>query len=168
MQEEVAANHVEKVKLYVDENGAVEKRALYVKRQAIPDWVIDFANQHTGPGSGEYYEVEWYAVSPNTKVYEVTRRIKGYKVEVSVGEDKVLRYVEKELPVNKVPTAVRSAVAGISGFRPTEYEEKKGPAIDIVQVEGMQNGAEVAYTFSSAGDLLSTASSLPAEIEVTR
>jgi hypothetical protein len=167
MKQEVAAGHVDRVKLYVDQDGRVVKRALYVSAAAIPEWVIDLADEKIGPGSNEYYELEWYADAPSLRVYEVTRTVKGAKVEVSVNENRELRYMEKELKSAAVPAKVRSAVAGLQGFRVEEYEEKVGPEIHEYQAEGSEGGRKMIYTFSPDGRLLRKEQSIEAELQVT-
>lgn len=167
MQQEIAAGHVKKVKLYVDADGKVVKRSLYVTPNAVPAWVSKFADDTIGKGGSEYYELEWYADSPNLKVYECTRLIKGSKVEVSVNEHQQLRYIEREIAVSDLPAAVKSAARELKGFRITEVEEKKGPAYMQYELEGMEGGTEVSYTFDPSGKLLSKHLSVPAELQST-
>ncbi len=167
MKQEIAAGRVKSMKLYVDSNGNVEKRSLYVTRSAVPDWVVTMANEKIGPGSNEYFELEWYAEAPNMRVYEVTRTIKGKKVEVSMNEHKQLRYIEREISSASLPAKVKAAVNSLSGFKVEEYEEKTGEGFHYYQVEGMQNGAEITYTYDADGMLLKTQRIIPTKLEVT-
>lgn len=154
MAREFEADRVNRVKIYVSPDGRVVKRTLYVDRVAIPDWAIEIADKEIGSGTGEYYEVEWYADAPNQKVYEVTRLVRGKKVEVSMNENREIRYIEKELSASDVPPTIRAAATALPNFDIKGYEEKKGPSIHEYYVEGMMRGSDFIYTFNPQGQLL--------------
>lgn len=167
MRRKIADGQVKKMKLYVDADGTVSKRSLYVTPDAVPSWVSTFADERIGKGSNEYFELEWYAESPDLRVYEVTRTIRGKKAEVSVGENRQLRYIEREIDRSALPSGVRSAVGVLAGFKPTEFEEKKGPGIEEYQVEGMWNGRETSFTYGPDGTLLRKQLVVMTEVEMT-
>lgn len=154
-----------RAKLYVAEDGVIEKVVAYVGRDAIPAWVHTLADEKLGAGEDREFEIEEYA--DGTRTYEVTRTIDGRKAELSATVDKKLRYTEVELAPEAVPAPVKATADGMAGVTVLRIERKQGPGIDHFEVVGTEGEREVRVEVDGAGMVLSKARRLPAVVQLT-
>ncbi len=162
--------HALRAKLYFEADGALGKVSIYVSRAGIPDWVHAMADQELGKGEEVEFEVEQYANGDT--VYEVTRRVGGKRIELSVrSTDRKKLYLErKDLTLDSLPPPVKQTVAGVAGFTGKEVELKEtgDPATSLYEVEGELAGAPVKLCVTPAGKLTATRRGFPAVVQLTR
>lgn len=152
-------------KLYVAEDGVIEKVVAYVGRDSVPAWVHAMADEKLGAGEAHEFEIEQYA--DGTRTYEVTRLIDGRKAEMSVTVDKALRYTEVELAPEAVPAPVKAAADGMAGVSVQRIERKQGPGVDHFEIVGKEGEREVRIELDAAGMVLTKARRLPAVVQMT-
>lgn len=145
-------------------DGAVRKSTAYVPREAMPEWVLTMAEEKLGAGEDVEFEVEVY--EDGVTVYEVTRRVAGEEVELSVNADKSVRYLEKTVDPAKLPEAVATAVAAIDGFVPAKAALKEAAGAKQYQVTGQRDGRTYRLVLDETGKQMGKSRVLAAELHL--
>ncbi len=156
--------HVLRAKLGVSAAGQITKYTVYVRKEGLPPWVHAQADETLGRGEDLEYEVELYA--NGSQVYELTRRVGGEVVELSVQRDGSLEYVERVVALEDLPTAVSERLNAVEGFVPGEAFRRRGPAIDDYSVDGERSGAARRVRLLPNGTLVSINRRLPGTFEI--
>jgi len=155
------------VKIYLAKDGTVRKSAVYVTKESLPNWVHALADEKLGQGEDEEYEVEQYGDSH--QVYEITRKVDGVSLELSVAVDKTLLYVEKKLAAKDLPEKVAAVLKEREGFTLDEAEAKTFPDGKMeYELEGKQGGFDVQLKVSADGEILSQGRMFTAKVTVDR
>lgn len=162
--------HAVKVKVYVAPDGSFAKWTVHVTRAGMPEWVHPIADQELGKGEDVEYEVEQYA-SGDT-VYELTRRVGGKRIEVSLrSTDHKRVYIErKDLELDALPAPVKQAVASVAGFVAKACSTKTyvSPASTLHEVEGELAGAPYTIFVTPEGKITVRRTTLTAEVKVMK
>jgi hypothetical protein len=159
--------HARSVKLYINADGSFHKYVVYVDRAAIPDWVHKMADKEIGTGEEMELEVEQY--DDGTKVYEVTRKVAGKLLELSVrAEDRKKHYIErKDAPLSEMPAKVKTTAEGVQGFTVKRYEVKEMASGEkLHEVEGEYSGGKVSLYITEDGVIKHRFAELPAKVKV--
>jgi len=160
--------HALRAKLYLKPDGTLRKYAVYVAKAAIPQWVFAMADKELGQGEDVDHEVEQY--ENGDTVYEVTRKVDGKVVELSVhSETKKKLYTEtKDLPLGEAPEAIKKAVAGIKGFAADAdgLEIKTYTDRKVFEVHGKLEGRAQTIYFAEDGAVLNRSYTVPAKLNV--
>lgn len=166
--EALVGSHAKSAKLYVGVDGTLRKFAIHVERAGLPDWVHAMADKELGQGDEMEFEVEQYA--DGTQVYEVTRRVDGKQIELSVrAKDRTKYYVErKDLPLEGIPAPVRKAAEGIAGLQIKSYAVKERADGKIHQVEGERDGRPFSIHVADDGTVKEQRTELPAKVKIVR
>jgi uncharacterized membrane protein YkoI len=162
MVETAAKGTAVKAKLSVRPDGTIRKCSMYVKAEALPDWVQAAADERVGKGEHKEAEIEQY--EDGKLVYEVTRLVQGQTVEVAVGEDRKVVYVEKETRLEEIPDAVKAASAAVAGFKAEEAEVKEVADSKEFEVEGEADGVSWEVMVDAAGKVIGKSREVPAEL----
>jgi hypothetical protein len=160
--------HALRAKLYLKPDGSLRKYAVYVAKAAVPAWVLAMADKELGQGEDVDFEVEQY--ENGDTVYEVTRKVGGKVLELSVhSETKKKRYTEvKDLPLDGAPEAIKKAVAGIKGFAADAdgLEIKTHADRKVFEVHGKLDGRALTIYFAEDGAILSRSHTIPTKLKI--
>lgn len=158
--------HALRAKFYLDASGRVVKSAAYVSKKAVPEWLHTLADEKIGKGEGTEFELEQY--ENGDQVYEVTRKVDGKEVELSVKTDKTLKYIERPMDPDALPEAIKAAVAGQAGFLADSAAHKEGPGLLHYTLRGKKGGEPWHLILDGEGKLIGSYRILEARIEVAR
>jgi hypothetical protein len=155
--------HLKSVKLYINADGSIRKLTVYVERAGVPDWVHEMADQTIGKGDEVEFEVEEY--SDGNTVYEVTRKVDGKLVELSVRSgDRSRLYIErKELPLETIPEVVRKAAGEMKTERYNIKERADGKEHVL---DGELAGKKVTLHCTGDGKVIWRAEVIPSKVKL--
>lgn len=160
--------HALRAKIYLKPDGTLRKYSVYVARAAVPAWVLAMADKELGQGEDTDFEVEQY--ENGDTVYEVTRKVGGKTVELSVhSETRKKLYTElKGLPLDGAPEAIKQAVAGVKGFAPDAdgLEIKSYADRKVFEVAGKLEGRALTIYFAEDGAILNRSHTIPTKLKV--
>ena len=156
--------HALKGKLYVSRDGTVERSKVYLKKEGLPDWTHQVADEKLGKGEDIAYEVEVYG--DGTEVFEIARMVKGKPKKLSLRRDRQVRYVESIVDRTSVPAPVLATVTKIEGFHVGEFHHREGEHLSEFHARGTISGVPHRAQIRADGSLLSLSRPLPAEMEV--
>ncbi|MFN3199150.1 MAG: hypothetical protein ACE366_12185 [Bradymonadia bacterium] len=162
--------HARGVKLYVSPQGMVDKVAVAVAREALPDWTFALADAQLGAGTDIEFEIEQYA--NGDEIYEITRLVEGKPKEIAIrGTDrKVVYFEDKGLDVGDLPEAVRTALDTPPGGLEVMgiQHQRRADGTDRYTIKGRRQGVPVSVTFSAKGQKLSERHVLPGDLALDR
>jgi uncharacterized membrane protein YkoI len=160
--------HALRAKLYLKPDGTLRKYAVYVAKSAIPAWVLAMADKELGQGEDVDFEVEQY--ENGDTVYEVTRKVGGKTVELSVhSETRKKLYTEaKDLPLDGAPEAIKQAVGKVAGFAADAdgLEIKTYADRKVFEVHGKLEGRALTIYFAEDGAILSRSHTIPTKLKI--
>ena len=160
----LSAGQAEGMKIYAGPDGTIEKFSMYVTADAIPQWAVELADKEIGAGEVESFEIEQYADGRQT--FEITRKIDGVKVEISVSTDKKVNYIERAMTLEQLPAPVQAAVKGIEGLTVEEIESRKGEGMETYEVEGKIGSMTHGFLYSADGKPLERTRQIPGKLKV--
>jgi hypothetical protein len=160
--------HARSVKLYVNDDGTFFKYTVYVDRAAVPDWVFAMADKELGQGVDVELEVEQYA--DGAMVFEVTRKVDGQTLELSVDSvARSKRYIERKgFPLEQVPPAVRKTAESVTGFVVELCDVKEQAGRKTYELHGKLADREHSLYIAEDGKLTLQTVDLPAKVKVAR
>ena len=80
-----------------------------MKREGLPDWVHEMADEKLGKGEDVEYEIEVYP--DGSEVYEVYRTVDGREKQLSVKPDRTVYYIGTELNRTSPTSCARSTAS---------------------------------------------------------
>ncbi|HEX7897521.1 MAG TPA: hypothetical protein VF950_07155 [Planctomycetota bacterium] len=159
----LASPHAIRSNFFVTAEGKIIRSSVVLKKEGLPGWVHDMADQKLGKGEDLEYEAEVYP--DGSQVYEVYRRIDGREKQMSVRVDGTLFYIGTEHPVSALPPAVSGALAMIPGFEAKQCVSKEGPAFHEYHVKGAREGGEFRARVGKDGRLIALQRRVPSTTE---
>lgn len=164
----VKGPHAKSAKLYMNADGTFRKYTVYVDRAGIPDWVHAMADKELGQGEETDFEVEQY--ENGETVYEVTRRIEGKRIELSVlSTTRQKLYIERQdQALDSIPATIKAAAEAIEGFTTEGYSLKQLSKETIHKLSGQIDGREVHLYLTQDGKLKERRIMLPARLAIER
>jgi hypothetical protein len=135
-----------------------------VRREGIPEWTHQIADDKLGKGQEVAYEVEVYG--DGTEVYEIARLIEGKPKKISIRRDQQVRYVEQLFDKASLPAAVATTLGKIEGFQVGEVRRREGDKLTEYHIVGLIAGVPHRAMIRADGTLQSVSRHLPAEMEV--
>ena len=163
----ISAQNVERMKVRVDDAGAIVKQSVYHNDASRIPAPIQALAEKTFPGARPlYYETEFYA--DLGLVHEVElETTDGKQCEVSSKPDGTLVYTECRMDARELPDPVTARVeATIAGGKILEAEQKQGPEVDEYTVEIEFEGREYYLRVKPDGTLIAKLLRVPAIIEL--
>lgn len=158
---------VERVKVRVDEAGAIVKQSVYHgDRSAIPEPVLALVDKTFPGGQPKRYETEHYA--DLGQVYEVeVDTADGKMCEVAAGAAGDLVYTECRIDPTELPAPVSARVsATFPDGKILEAEQKSGPKVDEFTIEVEVGGRQFYLRVAPDGTLLAKLVRVPAILEL--
>lgn len=155
-----------KLEVQVDKAGRYTEVEYHIAPDEVPA-AVRAAMDKMHPG-GPFEDAE-REMDGGKLYYELTRRVGGMEVEAMFSPDGMLHSEEIQVPMNKVPEAVRSrAMSSLSGGQVTKWEEIRNDKREIVEyhVKMSRGGDKFKLMFSTDGQLKGMVREVPAEIEV--
>lgn len=149
---------------FVSADGKIVRSSVHVKREGLPDWVHQMADEKLGKGEDVEYEVEVYP--DGSQVYEVYREIDGLLKQLSVKPDRTVYYTGTEHSKESLPEAVSSGLATLKGFKVRRCVEKSGPTFFEYHVKGKMDGTEYRARIGKDGRLIALQRVIPGAIEL--
>ena len=143
--------------------GKIIRSSVYLKKEGLPGWVHEMADQKLGKGEDLHYEAEVYP--DGSQVYEVYRKIDGREKQMSVRVDGTLYYIGTEHPLSALPPVVSGALAKIPGFEAKKCVSKEGPAFLEYHVKGAREGGEFRARIGKDGRLIALQRCVPSMTE---
>ncbi len=156
--------HVLRGKIYVARDGTIERAKVFVRREGLPEWTHQIADDKLGKGQEVAYEVEVYG--DGTEVYEIARLIEGRPKKISLRRDQKVRYVEQLFDKGSLPAAVAATLGKIEGFQVGEVRRREGDKLTEYHIVGLIAGVPHRAMIRADGTLQSVTRHLPAEMEV--
>ncbi len=163
--EALASPHAIKARLHVNRDGTIERAKVYLKRDGLPDWTHDLANEKLGTGEDLSYEVEVYG--DGTEVYEICRYVDCHPQKVSMRHDRNIQYVETGVDASVLPEAVSTTLSKIPGFKPDEYYRRDADGTSEYHVTGAMLGIPHRARIMADGTLRTLEKQLAAELEIS-
>ena len=161
------AKGVEKVKLRVDDSGAIVKQTVYhADASRIPGPVQELAKKEFPGSKAVSYETEVYA--DVGEIFEVEVQTKdGKRCEVAANAEGVLRYKECHVKPKELPKEVSAKIKELHPKgKILEAETKQGPDIDEITIEVKDGGRELYMRIKPDGTVIQTLFRVPAVFEV--
>jgi Putative beta-lactamase-inhibitor-like, PepSY-like len=155
-----------KLEVQVDKSGRHTEVEYHIPPSEVPGPVRQAMDQLHPGGPYEDAEREW---DGGKLYYELARRVNGLEVEAMFSPDGKLHSEELQVPMNKVPEAVRTAaMASLSGAQATMWEEIRNSKREVVEYHVKMSRGTDKYKLmlSTSGKLLGMVREVPAEIEV--
>jgi hypothetical protein len=155
-----------KLEVQVDRSGRHTEVEYHIPASEVPGPVRSAMDQLHPGGPYDDAEREW----DNGKLYyELARRVGGMEVEAMFSPDGQLHSEEIQVPMGKVPEAVRNgATSSLSGGQVTMWEEIRNSKREVVEYHvKMSRGVDkYKLMLSTSGKLMGMVREVPAEIEV--
>lgn len=161
------AKGVEKVKVRVDDTGAIVKLAVYHQDASrIPAPVQELAAKEFPGSKTMAYETEFYA--DVGEIFEVEVQTKdGKRCELAANAEGVLRYKECHVKPKDLPAEMSAKVKELHPKgKILEAETKQGPEIDETTIKVKDGGRELYLRMKPDGTLIQTLYRVPATFEV--
>lgn len=155
-----------KLEVQVDKNGRHTEVEYHIPPGEVPGPVRAAMDQLHPGGPYEDAEREW---DGGKLYYELARRVQGLEVEAMFSPDGQLHSEEIQVPMNKVPEAVRTAaLSSLSGAQATMWEEIRDSKREVVEYHVKLSRGMDKYKamLSTDGKLKGIVREVPAEIEV--
>jgi hypothetical protein len=155
-----------KLEVQVDKNGRHTEIEYHIAPNEVPGPVRAAMDELHPGGPYEDAEREW---DGGKLYYELSRRVGGMEVEAMFSPDGKLHSEEIQVPMNKVPEAVRTAaMSSLSGAQATKWEEIRNAKREIVEYHvKMRRGTDnYKVMVSTGGKVVGVVREVPAEIEV--
>jgi hypothetical protein len=159
----LSSPHALKGKIYISRDGTIERTKVHLKKEGLPDWTHQVADEKLGKGEDIAYEVEVYG--DGTEVFEIARRVDGKPMKVSIRRDRQVRYVETTVDRASLPAAVSAALGKIEGFQPDECRRRQGETTEF-HIQGAIAGVPHRARIRADGTIQSLDRRLAAELEV--
>jgi hypothetical protein len=155
-----------KLEVQVDKSGRHTEVEYHIPPSEVPGPVRSAMDQLHPGGPYEDAEREW---DGGKLYYELARRVNGLEVEAMFSPDGQLHSEEIQVPMNKVPEAVRTAaMSSLSGAQATMWEEIRNSKREVYEYHVKMSRGTDKYKLmiSTSGKLLGIVREVPAEIEV--
>jgi hypothetical protein len=160
----LSSPHALRGKLYVSRDGTVERSKVFLKREGMPEWTHEVADAKLGKGEDLSYEIEVYG--DGTEVFEISRRVGGKPMKVSLKRDRQVRYVETTAERKSLPAPVSAALEKIEGFQADEFRRRDSEKGAEYHVRGSIAGVPHRARIRADGTLQSLDRPIAAEMEV--
>jgi hypothetical protein len=160
----LASPYALRARLHVSRDGTIERAKVCLKREGLPEWTHDLADEKLGKGEDISYEVEVYG--DGTEVYEICRQVDCYPQKVSMRRDRNFLYVETGVDASVLPEAVSTTLSKILGFKPEEYYRRDGDGTSEYHISGALLGIPHRARIMADGTLCILEKQLAAELEI--
>jgi hypothetical protein len=155
-----------KLEVQVDKTGRHTEVEYHIPPSEVPGPVRNAMDQLHPGGPYEDAEREW---DGGKLYYELARRVGGLEVEAMFSPDGQLHSEEIQVPMSKVPEAVRTTtMSSLSGGQATMWEEIRNSKREVVEYHVKMSRGTDKYKLmlSTDGKLKGMVREVPAEIEV--
>lgn len=155
-----------RLEVQVDKSGRHTEIEYHIAPSEVPAAVRRAMDELHPGGAYEDAEREW---DGGKLYYELARRVGGLEVEAMFSPDGTLHSEELEVPMNKVPEAVRAkALSSLAGGTVTMWEEiRNGKREPVAYHVKMSRGMDkYKVMLGKDGKLQGIVREVPAEIEV--
>jgi hypothetical protein len=160
----LASPHAIKARLHVTRDGTIERATVYLKRDGLPDWTHDLADEKLGKGEDISYEMEVYG--DGTEVYEICRQVDCYPQKISMRRDRNVNYLETCVDASALPEAVSTTLSKIVGFKADECSRRDGDGTSEYHITGAMLGIPHRVRITADGTLRVLEKQLAAEMVI--